>query len=263
MDAEGGGMRGERRGASRDGRATARGCALRSERAGVPKGEGERFAGYGVIALPFRGGDVLAFRHFPASSIGAGYSAIWHRDRAGAWTFYVTTDPSFACPRYFGDALERVVVTDIEVTWVGHDHLVVAAPAPRVEWSMRLQSSMATRAVNLLGGLAPGATWRDDRLLNLAGVAAGLGLGAGALRLAGHTPNGQHCRFRPRKLWRIDASAARVEGRELGPIGGNCDAELGDFRLPDTGLFACGSGEFERLDPRRHSSRIARRVERA
>ena len=217
-------------------RATPRSCALRTENERPPKGTGERFAGYGVVALPFEGGDLLAFRRFPASSIGGGYSAIWHRDRAGEWTFYVSIDPSLACPRYFGEAIDRVVVADIEVTWVGHDHLVVSAPAPRVEWSMRIVPGRATRAVALLGGLIS--------------------------PLTGSAPNGQRFLLRPRRVWRIEASAARIEGRELGPIGGGRGGELGDFRLPGTGLFACGTGEFERFEPGRHSTRVARRVER-
>ena len=35
-----------------------------------PPGSGERFAGYGVMGLPFRSGHVLALRRSPASSIG-------------------------------------------------------------------------------------------------------------------------------------------------------------------------------------------------
>ena len=39
------------------------------ESVSLPAGRGERFAGYAVIGLPFRSGDVLAMRRFPASSI--------------------------------------------------------------------------------------------------------------------------------------------------------------------------------------------------
>jgi hypothetical protein len=35
----------------------------------LPTGGGDRFAGYGVIGLPFRSGHVLALRGFPASSV--------------------------------------------------------------------------------------------------------------------------------------------------------------------------------------------------
>ena len=263
MSAREGGT-GRRRGAAepREWLPTPRACALRSELAQPPTGEGERFAGYGVIALPFAGGDILAFRRFPASSLGPGHTTIWHRHANGSWTFFVTIDPTLCCPRYFGGAIDRVVVTDIETTWIGHDHLVVSAPDARVAWSMRIIASPSTRLVNFLVGLAPRLAWRDERLLRLAGAAGGIGMGAGPLRLAGTTPNGQRFQLRPRRLWRIDASAAQIEGRELGPLGGNGGAELADFRVPAAGIFACGEGEFERLDPARHSTRVARSVER-
>ena len=117
--------------------------------------------------------------------------------------------------------------------------------------------------MTFLAGVAPAAAWRNDRVLELAGAAVGIGLGAGPLRLTGTAPNGQRFRIRPRRVWRIAASAAQIEGRELGPVGSSGGAELGDFRIPDLGLFACGTSAFDRLDPVRHESRIARLVERA
>ena len=243
-------------------RSTPRAWALRTEREAAPAGSGERFAGYGVVALAFAGGDVLAFRRVAASSIGAPYSAIWHRDRARAWTIYVTGDPALACPRYFGNAVARVVATSIEATWIGHDHLVVSAPGPRVEWSMRIHPTAATRVVGALSGLVPGGLWHDDRVLALAGRAGGAGLGAGPIPLAGIAPNGQRYRVRPRRLWRIDASAAQVEGRELGPLAAGASRDGSGARLAGAALFACGAWELERLDPARHSTRVGARVER-
>ena len=257
-----GGREARDRDAARPWRATPRDCALRSERAPLPRGAGERFVGYGVMSLPFEGGDLLGFRRFGASTIGPAYSAIWHRDRSGEWTFYVSIEPALACPRYFGAAIERVVVTDIEATWVGHDHLVVSAPAPRVEWSMRIQSSLATRAMSFVAGMAPARLWRDEAALGVLGSVASLALGAAPLRLSGFTPNGQRFAVRPRRLWRIAASAASVEGRELGPLGGS-GSQLADFRMPEVGLFACGDAEFDRLQEGRHATRVGRRVERA
>lgn len=50
----------------------------------LPSGaEEERFSGYGVMGMPFASGHYLALRHFPASSVGAGYDAVWYRDPAG------------------------------------------------------------------------------------------------------------------------------------------------------------------------------------
>ena len=38
----------------------------------LPSGPEERFAGYGVMGVPFSSGYILALRHFPASSVGSG-----------------------------------------------------------------------------------------------------------------------------------------------------------------------------------------------
>jgi hypothetical protein len=54
----------------------------------LPSGGEERFAGFGVMGLPFDSGHVLALRRFPASSIGPAYTAVWHRDPAGRWAFW-------------------------------------------------------------------------------------------------------------------------------------------------------------------------------
>ena len=42
----------------------------------LPPGPEERFAGYGVMGVPFSSGYVLALRHFPSSSVGPGYTSV-------------------------------------------------------------------------------------------------------------------------------------------------------------------------------------------
>lgn len=64
----------------RDGRAPRGFAAASIKTPGLQGGPEERFAGYGVMGLPSRSGHYLALRHFPASSIGPGYRAVWHRD---------------------------------------------------------------------------------------------------------------------------------------------------------------------------------------
>ena len=59
-------------------------------------GAGDRFSGYAIIGLPFQSGHVLALRRFSASSIGPGYTSVWHRDPAGFWTFYSTVTPDLS-----------------------------------------------------------------------------------------------------------------------------------------------------------------------
>ena len=59
----------------RDGQAP-RGLAAASIKTpGLPGGTEERFAGYGVMRLPFRSGHYLALRHFRQAPIGPGFRA--------------------------------------------------------------------------------------------------------------------------------------------------------------------------------------------
>jgi len=76
----------------------------------LPSGNEERFAGYGVMGVPFTSGDLLAMRRFPASSLGQGYTSVWHRDPQGRWTFYSDVPPQLACSRYFGSAISEAVM---------------------------------------------------------------------------------------------------------------------------------------------------------
>ena len=83
----------------------------------LPAGQGDRFAGYAVIGLPFRSGHVLALRRFPASSIGPGYTSVWHRVPRGVWTFSSTINPDLGCSRYFGGEITYNVVAPIGIEW--------------------------------------------------------------------------------------------------------------------------------------------------
>ncbi|HZA24439.1 MAG TPA: hypothetical protein VFA32_17870, partial [Dehalococcoidia bacterium] len=71
----------------------------------VPAGGEERFAGYGVMGLTFTSGHILGLRRFPASSLGPGYTSVWHRNPEGRWNIYQNVPPEQACPRYFGNAV--------------------------------------------------------------------------------------------------------------------------------------------------------------
>ena len=59
----------------------------------LPQGNEERFAGYGVMGLPFASGHVLGLRRWPASSLGKGYTSVWHRNSEGQWTFIQNAPP--------------------------------------------------------------------------------------------------------------------------------------------------------------------------
>src|ERR1700722_13815023 len=91
----------------------------------VPSGTDERFAGYGVMGLPFRSGHLLALRRFPASSVGPGYRSVWHRDPHGRWTFFQDVASDVACTRYFGAAIDEVVKATIDIDWTAPNGLSV------------------------------------------------------------------------------------------------------------------------------------------
>jgi hypothetical protein len=198
------------------------------------------------MSLPFRGGDFLAFRRFVASSVGPPYSAVWHRARDGSWTFYIDIEPGRSCPRYFSAQVDRVVVTEIRLTWTTASELAISLPAARVDVSLRLAASPATRLLNAALRLVPERAWESPRALRAMSGLAGPALGAGSVRLTGRTPNAHLFGLAPRQVWRIVAGAALVRGKELGPLGARARQPwLEDFVQPNAGVFAFGSAWFE------------------
>ena len=218
----------------------------------LPRVSGERFAGYAVVGAPFADGHYLALRRFPASSIGAGYTSVWHRDPAGAWTVYSDVPPELSCPRFLGHALSRTEQTDVRAEWTGPNRLHVTAGG-ELEWDLRMDTSPATTVMNFACRLLPDALWHSPAMLAAMGRVAGPVLGVGRVRLAGHMPNGQWFRANPRQLWTAHTVRAVVDGSDLGPDGPLPEqAAFGDFRLPQRGLFATVQTWFEPFDAERH-----------
>jgi hypothetical protein len=212
----------------------------------------ERFAGYGVMGLPFASGHYLAFRHFPASSVGEGYDSVWHRDPAGNWVIYSSVPPSSSCARYFGSELEDARVEDISVQWTGPRAFTVEI-RHKIVWELELGRSVATAAMTGIGRLMPAAWWRSEKVLSAMSKAAGPVLRAGKVGLTGTVSNGQWFRANPRMLWTVDDSRAMVDGVDIGPPGPlDHQARLGDFWLPQRGMFVVGESFFEPYDPERH-----------
>lgn len=219
----------------------------------VPEGDDERFAGYGVMAAPFASGDLLAMRRFPASSLGGGYTSVWHRAPSGEWTIWSDREPLEACPRYFGGALTRAIAAPIELAWPGPRRLAIELPAADLRWTLELASTGTTRLLNALGQAMPDALWRSPRALAVLARVAGAALHAGTLQLAGRAPNGQTFIANPMLLWTIASSRAVLAGRDFGALAPLPEqTRLGDFWLPQRGLFAMGRASFEPLDVTRH-----------
>lgn len=211
----------------------------------VPAGDGERFAGYGIMGLPFSSGHYLAMRHFPASSIGHGYRSVWHRDAEGRWEVYTDAAAELSCPRYFGSALVSTHRTEIEIHWTGSHALSVAIPG-MLTWTVELEPTPATRLLSTVARQLPTWSWGNDRALQAIGTVAGPLLAAGRLRLAGAVPNGQSYRLSPRQLWAVSDARAVLGGQDLGAPGPlPLQDRLGDFWLPQRGYFAVGESRFQ------------------
>jgi hypothetical protein len=211
----------------------------------LPSGSEERFAGYGVMGLPFRSGHVLSLRRFPVSSIGPGYRAVWHRDPAGRWTFYQDQPAELACTRYFGAGVDEVRDGPIAIDWSGPSRFRVRTGDGEVDWEVEVGSTLVTRVLNGLGSLMPDRAWRSSAVLAVMAPAAGAALRAGRIRLAGRTPNGQRFVANPLTMWVVRSTRATVRGVDLGEMGPVPEqARLGDFRLPQRGMFVVGHAFF-------------------
>ncbi len=224
----------------------------------LPSGADERFNGYGVMGLPFRSGHVLAMRRFGASSVGPGYTSVWHRAPSGAWTFYADVDPRQSCTRYFGAQAARTVQSPLSIVWTGPDRFTIAIPSEGFEWDVRLGSTPAIRLMNLVGGFLPDAAWRSPSVMAAMEPLAGALLGTGRVGLHGRVPNGQRFVANPRRLWTVVESRAALAREDFGPPGPvEPQAHLGDFWIPQRGMFALGRAFFEPFDPARHSARTS------
>ncbi|MDP1569197.1 MAG: hypothetical protein Q8L86_04265 [Vicinamibacterales bacterium] len=217
-------------------------AAAAERQAALPPGPGDRFAGYGVLGLAFQSGDVLALRRFPATSCGAGYTSIWHQSSDGRWTFYSDVPVTAGCVPYFAPGLTDTIVTPIRLEWRGTRRLAIAADGGRLlAWSMWFAPTAPSAAINALLGVLPEGWWRRRRLLTAAGAMAGLALGAGRLRLTGHTPSGHRFVAAPARVWTVAASRATVAGRDLGSTAPPArHTTLGDVVIPRRGLLAFG-----------------------
>jgi hypothetical protein len=234
---------------------SARAEAERTEQLNTPApGRGERFAGYGVMGLPFRRGHYLALRRFPANPFGQPYHSVWHRDPDGTWVFFGDTPTSASCPRYFDAAISATSMADISITWSGPSVLTVEVGGA-LEWNIELQRTAATALMTGAGRLMPRAMWENRMVLAAMGRVAAPVLGAGRVRLEGTAPNGQWFKANPRRIWSIADSTAVLDGVDLGPPGPLPEQiRLGDFWLPQCGIFSVGETSFEEFDSSRHYS---------
>lgn len=220
----------------------------------LPEGDEERFTGYGVMGVPFKSGHVLCLRRFPVTSIGRGYTSVWHRDPEGCWTFIQDVPPHKGCSRYFGSAVDRSLVQDIRIEWSSPWRFSVDTQGEHpVHWRVQLGRTKLADLMNAAASYLPNALWRSDALLRAIGKAGSLVLGAGRMSLTGAVPNGQRFRANPKRMWVIEDSRADVCGQDLGDIAPLAEqVRLGDFWIPQSGRFFIGDSFLEPFDAARH-----------
>lgn len=224
-----------------------------TDRPRLPEGDDERFTGFGVLGLAFRGGDYLALRVMTATSIGPGYRAVWHRTPAGSWHMFTTTDPAHSCPRYFSSEASYERVAAIDLRWRDAARLEVRIPGV-LTWAIAMQATPATQAMSALGTALPSAARRSVPLLAAMGPMSRPMLRIGRMRMVGAAPNRQRFLVVPTRVWRISGSSAALRGTDLGPIGGlDRQTRLGSFWMPQRGLFYVGDARFSTFDPARHA----------
>jgi hypothetical protein len=186
------------------------------------------------MGVPFESGHYLAFRNFPASSIGPGYRAVWLREPDGAWTIFADAPPDVSCMRYFGAAVTHSVTGPVELHWLSPTSARIEVPGA-ADWRIDMASTPATRVAGITARLIPAPLWQSDAFLAAMGAMMGPMLRAGRMRR--RVPNGQTYRMRPLRVWSLAGSTANVFGQDAGrPRELPQQEHLADLWLPQRGL---------------------------
>ena len=73
------------------------------------------------------------------------------------------------------------------------------------------------------------------------GAVASSTLGVGKVAMTGLTANGLPFDANPQRIWRVVDASASINGRDIGPPAPLREqARLGDFWIPQRGIFAMG-----------------------
>ncbi|MCE5288428.1 MAG: hypothetical protein LLG14_04220 [Nocardiaceae bacterium] len=207
----------------------------------------EYVRGWGVFGLPFDSGHVLALRVFPQNSFGP-YVTVWHRDPSGSWTIFVDNPHvEAACPRYYGQACDRVEEADIALNWQDGT-LTVTSTSAQLNWTVTPQVTAFLRAMNAVAPRMPLWTWRTKSLRRARELVAKR-LGMGELEMAGVMPSGHYGILMPERMYLIDESSATLDGVDLGkPTKVAHNPTIGGVALPARGIMAIGQAAWEIRD---------------
>jgi hypothetical protein len=208
----------------------------------LPTGPGDRYAGYAVLDLRFASGDVLALRRFPTTSVGIGYTSVWHRGPDGVWTLYADVPTGQGCGRHFGALASHAVVAPIRIHWTDAGSLSIEVDSgQRLKWKVELASSAVTTAFNAAATALPPSWWTNRTALRITQPLVDLALRVGRLRLFDRLPAGVCVRVLPQALWAVDASRAVMAGRDFGPLKTYPGNRRLDFWPQRRSLFAAGA----------------------
>jgi hypothetical protein len=208
----------------------------------------EYVKGWGVFALPFDSGHVLALRVFPENDFGP-YRTLWHRDPSGNWSIFVDGPRlDTACPRYYGVACNHTGFGHISLSWTGPASLRVTVDSPALDWTLTATETRTLRFLNAPSARMPLWTWRPGVLVH-ARERLARRLGMGILHLSGDMPSGHTGTLMPQRMYLIEESSATLDGVDLGrPTRCAVNPTIGDVPLPARGVLAIGQGVWRVLD---------------
>ncbi len=230
---------------------------LKPRAAPSPWADHEWVRGYGVMAVPFDTGHVLALRNFPENDF-APFISVWHRAPDDGWSIYVDGPRmDTACPRYYGTAARHNSLASIKLTWTGPNDLLIEMDAPALTWNVSMTSTPLVRVMNAVSPRLPDAMWRNRLVLGAMGWMARALLGMGSVDLSGTAPGGQRALLMPRRIFPIASSRAVLDGVDLGRAArANENPEIGGMRLPARPTFAVGGAYFTIEDQAEHERMV-------
>lgn len=162
------------------------------------------------------------------------------------------------CPRLFGPALDRSGPATIDVAWPTERTLTVRMEEPSLDWTIRLDDTLLTRAFNQVLPRIPLKLYRHPSVLYVIGKLSKAALGLGDMDLEGPLPGGQVALVRPREIRLVGKSRAILEGRDLGrPVVARENPRTGGFRWPARGVLARGDVHVTVDDPAERRRRLA------
>jgi len=204
--------------------------------------------GYGVFGLPLSSGHTFALRVFPVNNF-APYVTIWHQTPDRKWTiYYDAVRPDIACPRYYGNAVDKVFPAKISLRWTSNSELHIKMEELELEWTIKMYEPFYLHLINAVSKRMPLWTWKPSSLLKFREWMASL-LGVGKIKLKGFMPSGHLGTLMPQRMYFIKATQLKLNGVDLGhEVHVYPNPKIGDVPLPARGIFAIGEAYWEIID---------------